>query len=83
MTANRGLFPRFAVVACIVALLGLLAPASATEMVRGSEQRASGPDAPKSQGWRSAAVQARRDYRPHCSDPWCGRNFVLILGVSY
>ena len=83
MTANRGLFSKFVVAAGIVALLGLLTPASATEAVGGSEQRASRRAIPKSQGWRSVAVQPRRDYRPDCAAVWRGRPFVLILGVSY
>ena len=82
MTASRGLFLKFAA-AGIVASLTLLAPASASEAVGGTEQRVSRAALPKGQGWRAAAVQPRRDYRPACAGVWCGRQFVLILGVSY
>ncbi len=80
MTANRGLILKVVAVAGIAAMLDLSAPASATEAVRGSEQRMSRTGIPKSPGWR---VVARRDYRPDCAGVWCGRQFVLILGVSY
>jgi hypothetical protein len=83
MIANRGLFLKFAAAGGIAVLLGLAAPASATEAVGGGEQRASRTALPRSNGWRGVAVQARRDYRPACAGAWCGRQFVLILGVSY
>ncbi|MBR1124237.1 hypothetical protein JQ628_22105 [Bradyrhizobium lablabi] len=80
MTANRSLFLKFVAAASIAAVVGLLAPASATEAV-GGDQRVSRTVAAKGPGWRG--VYARRDYRPDCAGPWCGRQFVLILGVSY
>ena len=71
MTANRGLFGRFAVAVGVAVLIGLLAPVSATEAFGAGAQRAT--RIAKSPGWRAAAVYARRYNRP----------FVLILGVSY
>ena len=82
MTASRSLFLKFAAVAGIAALLGLWAPASTAEAA-GNEQRTYRTAVPKGQGWRGLAVQARRDYRPYCADVWCGRQFVLILGIGY
>ena len=81
MTANRGLFFKLALAACTAVLIGLSVPASATEADGGTAQRASRTAVAKVLGWRSAAVQARRDHRPYCA--WCGRQFVLMLGVGY
>ena len=80
MTANRGLFFKFAVAACIAVLFGLSVPASA-QAAGATEQRASRTAVAKVLAWRSATVQARRDHRPYCA--WCGRQFVLMLGVGY
>ena len=81
MTANRGVFFKFAAAACIAVLFSLSAPASATDAAGGTAQRASRTAVAKVLGWRNAAVQARRDHRPYCA--LCSRQFVLMLGVAY
>ena len=71
MTANRGLFARFAAAVGVAVLIGLLAPVSATEAFGAGAQRAA--RIAKIPGWRPAPVYTRRYAQP----------FVLILGVSY
>ena len=71
MTANRGMFVRFAAAAGIAVVIGLLAPVSATEAFGAGAQRAA--RIAKFPGWRATPVYVRRYSQP----------FVLILGVSY
>lgn len=71
MTANRGLFARFAAAAGIAVAIGLVAPVSATEAFGAGAQRASRIS--KIPGWRAVPAYARRYSQP----------FVLIIGISY
>jgi hypothetical protein len=83
MTGNRSLIVKFALAASVATLFGIAAPAAATETTGGSERMARTPIAAKSQVTRGFPAPARRDCRADCASVWYGRQFVLILGVSY
>lgn len=99
MASYLRLMLQFAATAGIVAMLSTAAPAVASErtVVASEAAAAAAKTAPSvikrraSRGTRIAASQYdRRDRRVtpirsnlDCSGGWCGRQFVLMIGVSY
>jgi hypothetical protein len=93
MTGYPHLTPRFAATIGIAALLWTVAPAVAAESsgIPGQATAKTAHPVTKNDASRRTRIAAwRRDFRVHrvhsnldCSDGWCGRQFVLMIGVAY
>lgn len=99
MTLHFRLMPSFAVAVCVAAAIGCAAPANAAEERAGikassansSDVRTS-PSVTKHHAWRRARYFAASRYsrrvnlagtNPTCSGVWCGRQFVLMIGIGF
>jgi hypothetical protein len=96
MTSFPQLMVRFAATTGIAAMLSAAAPAVAAESTVVAIEAAAktAPSVIKRHAWRETRITAsrfdRRDRRIgpirgnlDCSGAWCGRQFVLMIGVGY
>ena len=83
---------QFAIAAGIAAVLSAASPAAASEgsyALEASTVAKSSPGAIKRRDLRGAGIPAPHCNRvaaisrPDCSGGWCGRQFVLMVGVAY
>jgi len=82
MSGNRVL--NFAAVAGIASVVGMAAPAAATEITGTGEVRMSRTSTVANRhATRRVPAMTLRDRRQDWEDRWIGRQFVLMLGVAY
>jgi hypothetical protein len=77
---------RFAATTGVAAMLSTVAPAVVAESAAMAAAKTA-PSVTKRHAWRETRIAAsrfdRQDRRVDCSGTWCGRQFVLMIGVGY
>jgi len=93
MASFPHLMVRFAATTGVAVMLSTVVPAVATESAAIAAAKTA-PSVAKRHAWRETRIAAsrfdRRDRRVgptrsnlDCSGTWCGRQFVLMIGVGY
>jgi hypothetical protein len=77
MASYPRLILQFAAASGIAGMLAAAAPAMAADMLAKPGKAATSTI--KRHAWRGASPVHRLD----CSGAWCGRQFVLIVGIAY
>jgi hypothetical protein len=81
MASYPRLILQFAAASAIAGMLAAAAPAMAADMPAkpGEPARKVATSTIKRHDWRCVSPGHRLD----CSGPWCGRQFVLMVGIAY
>jgi hypothetical protein len=80
---------RFAATTGVAAMLSTIAPAVVAESAAIASEAVAktAPPVTKRHAWRETGIAAsrldRQDRGVDCSGTWCGRQFVLMIGIGY